>query len=345
MRRSVPVFCILAQSGANGAQNDKPRLPWHVSQPAAAPGGGGQCVLLVGPHKTGSSHIQSFISTQAAYLRRNGWVWPSPMPGNPSGKEFYPLVDYMMHDKQCPDVYKECLGTRSRETEAACRLLGLCSDHFFEQVKQAIAQAMRSNLNVVIAMEEFDGAVADVAGSNLIKHLDELLAPCLRRTVTVMYRTPRVSHLLSAWGETRNYLSGGSASSFTSYVCEQYLQPAGCYSGGPPWHQPMVYSPWAPSERSSRCNRNDGPAHSVLPFKLASAFYAFQGAGHRVQGTGYSSASAVDAAQGAGDRVQGAAVSAMATYDIVLVDMHSLVIRTVPCTVYHVPCTSTWIPC
>ena len=54
---------------------------------------GPRAIVLVGPPKTGSTHVQSFLEANADELRNFGWQWPRAIDGGRAGaKSFANLV-------------------------------------------------------------------------------------------------------------------------------------------------------------------------------------------------------------------------------------------------------------
>jgi len=174
-------------------------------------------VVLVGPHKTGSTHITDFLARHAAYpshrppyLLEHNWAWPHPShPNSTANKVFAASV-------------REMVNNHSRAG--------------YEQTRVSIARAVGSGFDVVLASEAL--AMGTRHPAEIAAGLHDWLQPCAKREVVVMLRTPRVSHLLSVWSQVR-FLPGNprihsraARDSFKAFVCD-LLRPdlagGGCY--------------------------------------------------------------------------------------------------------------------
>ena len=216
----------------------------HVAETFSA--GGGHCVVLAGPHKTGSTHVQTFLHTPRvqAYLRAHGnWnlVTPLSPPADRLAGGPRPALWVV---KGPADAVRYILGRETRQNQSAAMRDSAV-------MRERIAKVVNGKGNVIIAQESFAHAMTDAKhASNLLAGLDEWLQPCTRRTVAIIFRTPRVAHLLSKWGQVRPLLTGESNASFAAYA----------YNG--------IGSCYQHVERDQPCE------HLMLPLRLSSLFYS-----------------------------------------------------------------------
>ena len=173
-------------------------------------------VLLMGPHKTSSTSIQTNI---VRWVNMGdvlpGWCWPAPeiddkgycegsaMKDRP--KIFYPYVDTLHGRGQSlclPEMYKES---------------GFSGQDLIDDYEGGFRNAWREGKSLIIATESMDYIASDkrkkgvalldrilhgmpfnskkgVSNTQLAGNKDDI-------TVVVNFRTPRVEHLISLWHE------------------------------------------------------------------------------------------------------------------------------------------------
>jgi len=129
-------------------------------------------VILPGPHKTGSSSVQLYLAQLHSSNQIGDWVWPAK-----SSKSFAPLVESILFDKED-------------------------KNEILERKKNRIASAWFAyGKSIVIGAELFDfmAAMSPKELPGVFQRLKSLLPKKITAEVVVMYRTPRTSHLVSAW--------------------------------------------------------------------------------------------------------------------------------------------------
>jgi len=132
-------------------------------------------VILPGPHKTGSTSVQSFLASLTKKQLLGDWEWPAS-----SSKAFSEVAHSVFFDPT--DKHG-----------------------FLRRKRSKIQSAWRKGHNVVFGAELFDW-VAAMSPEELPRVFERLFSvfpptmdPARDMTAVVMYRTPRSSHLVSAW--------------------------------------------------------------------------------------------------------------------------------------------------
>lgn len=130
-------------------------------------------VILPGPHKTGTTSIQSFFVTLMEENNMGNWVWPSSHE-----KGFSDLGYAILFDPNDSDGCMEYRGNKIREV-------------------------WKNGHSVVFGAELFDyfAALSPNELPGAFERLKSVLPPDSYNDlhVVVMYRTPRMSHLVSSW--------------------------------------------------------------------------------------------------------------------------------------------------
>jgi len=149
--------------------------------------------ILAGPHKTGSTSIQenfrNWYNISLSHPLHNNWVWP-----NQGGKaEYYQIISGLIQNKINNKIKIE-YGTL---------------ENGLQKRRNEIEKQWKNGYNIVFGSEVLD--VASVKGdetfferfsSKLLPEdvLDEQI------NVVVMYRTPKIKHLISLWHENFKHL-------------------------------------------------------------------------------------------------------------------------------------------
>ena len=90
------------------------RLPERSSQklesdsctaPPPTPHQGPRAVILLGPPKTGSTHLQSFLAANQANLRSFGWEWPRGVDGQLAGPKSYANLVGALTNRSCNTTF------------------------------------------------------------------------------------------------------------------------------------------------------------------------------------------------------------------------------------------------
>ena len=129
-------------------------------------------VILPGPHKTGSSSVQSFLVSLKTKNLLGSFDWPAA----DRPKAFAPLAKTILFDKDDRD------GSLRRN-------------------KSRIMEIWERGQSIVIGAEVLDYVAAMTPNglSAVFERLSSILPNNADMQVAVMYRTPRASHLVSAW--------------------------------------------------------------------------------------------------------------------------------------------------
>jgi len=169
-------------------------------------------VILAGPHKTGSSSVQHNIMhwTSVENMISQNWVWPVPslvteIESNDknnwewtNAKGFYALVESL----------------RNPAYTITSRLLfrRLSLVQLQREYRTTFLKTWIEGKNIVIGSEAFDHCVKDFDGERIVDDIVNLMPWSQDKfydipgnindaTVVVMYRSPRVNHLISMWHE------------------------------------------------------------------------------------------------------------------------------------------------
>lgn len=132
-------------------------------------------VILPGPHKTGTTSVQSFLLSMAKKQKLGDWEWPAA-----SSKAFSDVAHSIFFDESD----KKGIRSRKRSKIQAVWKRGH-SVVFGAELLDYVAAAPRESL--------------DAAFERLMEIIPPNVVPGEDMTAVVMYRTPRSSHLISAW--------------------------------------------------------------------------------------------------------------------------------------------------
>lgn len=133
---------------------------------------GKRVVILPGPHKTGTTSVQSFLLSQTKKEKLGNWEWPAS-----SSKAFSDVAHSIFFDSE--DKHGSLVKKRAK-----------------------IHAAWKRGHDVVFGAELLDYAAAARPESlpEAFQRLMQLIpSDVTDMTAVVMYRTPRSSHLISAW--------------------------------------------------------------------------------------------------------------------------------------------------
>ena len=176
-------------------------------------------MVLVGPPKTGSTHVQSFLEANAAELRKHGWTWPNAADGGVAGaKSFANLVGALSNRSCSPTIWKAAPTLREA-------ILGLCHGRpsevsAFRRGPAAVRSIFRDEFrhvaqsgapNLVFSAEDlayYDGDDEDDVHAR--GALFELLRPFEERWVVIVHRQPRAAALQSVFTEELDWVKDGA---------------------------------------------------------------------------------------------------------------------------------------
>ena len=132
-------------------------------------------VILPGPHKTGTTSVQSFLASLSKKNLLGDWEWPAS-----SSKAFSDVAHSVLLDNE--------------------------DKHGILKRKRAkVQEAWKKRHNIVLGAELLDyvAATSTEELSSVFQRLYSIfpseMDPTKDMTTVVMYRTPRSSHLVSAW--------------------------------------------------------------------------------------------------------------------------------------------------
>ena len=191
-------------SAGHGACKHAPPTRIHAEGPRA--------VVLIGPPKTGSTHIQHFLTANRQQLAERGWQWPRGVDGAPAGPKSFANLAGALANRTCQS------GFATYAPRLLDAILGLCHGRSTERSVYSAspervlawyrAEFRRiannpSAPNLVLSAEDlayFDGhdATAVRVRSTLRR---DLLAPFHTVHMVMVYRQPRVTALYSVFGE------------------------------------------------------------------------------------------------------------------------------------------------
>ena len=165
-----------------------------------------QIIILAGPHKTGTTSIQTnmWLWTSNEDSIFADWVWPVPpkilkIEENDTHEwDFTPSKGFYM--------LLEALGPKTLNKLKKERKL------FESHNKQEVLQIYKQHLNnkweegknIIFGTEAFDVIIKDPKrGVSMLNRLEHILPATTTvstsTTVVVMYRTPKIKHLISIW--------------------------------------------------------------------------------------------------------------------------------------------------
>lgn len=168
-------------------------------------GGERKIVMVVGPHKTGSSSMEAALMEWSETGKLVNWAWPAP-PRDQLRAALLQNPSIPFHHG-CKAFANLPMTLKTRQTSAP----------FYTAVikiyQDAFQKAWASGRNMVFASEEFDVLLAynDVLDSTL-RILPDCRSNSCRISAVVVYRKPRIDHLLSLFHEV------GGNRSFSEFI-------------------------------------------------------------------------------------------------------------------------------
>ena len=195
----------------------------------------GRLVVLAGPAKTGSTHVQSSIIRIQQQLKAQGWLWPSGVvPGRPStDKSFSGFVSALIDFPRChfslratpPRMtphesedctippFTHCAGSTAERAAFASK-----SNRQVEEIFKANF-ASASPMNLVIASEDFP-RLACAAFNHSLKRFAKLVAP-RRPEFVLTLRTPHLEHWRSGFHQDQAARILPSNLAFPAWICNR----------------------------------------------------------------------------------------------------------------------------
>ena len=196
------------------------RLADHNSPPSA--------VVLAGPHKTASTHLQLFIHNNRKKLAEHGWQWPAaPLLRRPASAKGLSVLAPALLNRRCtgrggvtssvawwsaasvvPKCHGEALEVAAYAAASPERLLDALASDLANCTADTHAVAACSR--PLLASEELDvlgsDALSAKARRTALSRLHSLLqGPSAKAAATpavvVVLRRPHVAHLRSGWAE------------------------------------------------------------------------------------------------------------------------------------------------
>ena len=163
-----------------------------------------RALILIGPPKTASTHVQTILASNQELLLGAGWQWPQGLWGQRAGpKSFANLATALAaqprHSSyvERPAFYLSMLShCRGPPFNSSRKVI-----HFFRREFQRVRRS-RDAPNLILSAEDlafFDGR--DPVQIHARGQLRRLLSPFERVHVALTYRTPRVEHLHSMFAE------------------------------------------------------------------------------------------------------------------------------------------------
>lgn len=158
-----------------------------------------QIVILAGPHKTASSTTQDTLVSLQKQKLLNEYVWPT---------EYNPLIGRTNYHNKQFNTFAERLLTSD--------LLHPSVKHYAKEF-ETIWNKGRS---IVVGAELFGSSSISPSGHNLFHGLDQVLPSSAKKTVVLNFRSQRLSHLQSIWGQY-NWVNHphNKGISFTQFIC------------------------------------------------------------------------------------------------------------------------------
>lgn len=193
----------------------------HASVPAA--------VVLAGPHKTASTHLQLFLVRNRKALAEQGWRWPSaPLSSHPASAKGLAFLAPALLGRRCAvrgaDSSLAWWATKAKDVAPRChgdppevaRLSGVAPEKLLGALGHHLHAGNTSAAAVrpLLATEELDMLGSDLLSSEArhaaFARLHALLRPvgsgdgqrhAAPVVVVVVLRRPHVDHLRSGWSE------------------------------------------------------------------------------------------------------------------------------------------------
>jgi hypothetical protein len=193
-----------------------------------------RAVILAGPHKTGSTSIQSnlFSWSKAGSLGHN-WTWVTPnmtcVHENSAACQNPP---WLLLPSQIPKAWN-CVGTSFQKTVFQ-KIPYLCSK-LITCYSGALKETVFAKKNVVFGYEQLANDVVrfkEKGGDELMHYIQKLvdILPSTFYTkdditVIITYRAPRIDQLTSSWKHRRdiNRVYHGTALTFRSFLSSRFI--------------------------------------------------------------------------------------------------------------------------
>ena len=185
------------------------------------PDGPRRAVVLVGPPKTGSSHLQAFLVSNRANLAAHGWQWPRGVDGQPGGPKSFANLVTALSGRTCSPRMKDNAPTlvdaiaslcHGRSSEIAVARSSPAASLLARYAKEFERVASSSAPNLVLSAEDFalfDGSDATSVGVR--RQLRELLSRFEQVEAVVVFRTPRAPAMQSVYTEDLDWGYDGVA--------------------------------------------------------------------------------------------------------------------------------------
>jgi len=169
-------------------------------------------LIFAGPHKTGTTSIQSWFDSHWKFLLKHGWVWPRDQHGKTRKKYFgYFVWSLLKINKieisQGGEFSRLGFNGSSHEGEEMVQWLNF-----------TIREHLQNGLNVVIHSEEFDYVNIESFKDQILSGIRSI-SP-FSAEVVVMIRFPRWRHMMSCWSQTRHLLRKPVSVDFGKWSCE-----------------------------------------------------------------------------------------------------------------------------
>ena len=192
-----------------------------------------RAVILVGPPKTGSSHVQAFLANNQEFLESHGWQWPRSVDGGRAGAKSYANLVSALAGKACRStIWKDaptlvdaivslCHG-RPSEIAAYQRP----AQATLHRYSREFERAYKSRRSVVLSAEDlayFDGD--DPTSVGVRRSLRSLLSKFDDVTAVIVYRTPRAAAVQSTFTEELDWgwdgVELGARTPFSTWLFEK----------------------------------------------------------------------------------------------------------------------------
>ena len=172
----------------------------HVAREGSLP----RAVILIGPPKTGSTHLQVLLSRNQEFLKTLGWQWPREFGGAKAGPKGFANLATALSGQYCSPRYR-------RQPALYMSMVSMCRGRSFDDFRPVIEhferefRRVRASLtapNLLLSTEDlafFDGASAVQAFAR--SKLREMLKPFEQVDAVITFRTPRVKFLHSMFTE------------------------------------------------------------------------------------------------------------------------------------------------
>lgn len=169
-----------------------------------------RALVLVGPPKTGSSHVQAFLVANRDHLEKHGWTLPPAVDGRPADDKSFANLAGALANRSCSPhqwlgapTLTDAILSLCHGRDAERRLFERRHEEVLHRFEQSFARiALSAAPNLVVSAEDlalFDGA--DARSVEARRTLRRLLQPFAEATVLIVYRTPRAPAVQSLFTE------------------------------------------------------------------------------------------------------------------------------------------------